>query len=392
MGQFVSPKVIFGTGALSKLADEVRGKGTKAVIITDKVAGKLHADKVVEILKAEGYEVRIFDEVEPDPSLQTARKGAELLSEFQPQWVIGLGGGSSIDAGKLIWVLYERPEFIYAYIPDAINPTTRLNLRKKARYVAIPTTSGTGADVDWSVIITETEAKRKIPFANLEMIPDVSIVEPTLALTQPKGLTAGSGIDVLAHAIEGYTARWANDFSDGLCLQAIKMVFEWLPKAYAEGTNLMAREKIHNAATIAGLGMGNSNTQLAHSLGHTLGIVFRLPHGQVIGVLLPYSIQFNAKVSSEKYALIARLIGIDAKSPEEATEKLITKVKDLAKSLNLPSSLKDLGISREDMEKNMNLLISSARMDPNTATCPRRPVEFFEKLFWYSWEGKDVDF
>ncbi|MFQ6084759.1 MAG: iron-containing alcohol dehydrogenase [Candidatus Bathyarchaeia archaeon] len=393
MRVFLSPKVLFGRDALTKLADEVRGKGSKAVIVTDKIMVKLGlAEKIGGILKDAGYETMIFDEVEPDPSIQLVKRGAEMLGKFQPQWIIGLGGGSAIDTGKAMWILYERPEYMVSYLPEAVTPGMKLGLRRKARYVSIPTTSGTGADVSWCIVLSDTDTRRKIPFSNHEIVPDISVLDPELPLTMPKEITAITGMDVLTHAVEGYVSRWANDFSDGLCLQAVRMTFEWLPKAYHDGEDLEAREKMHNAATIAGLGFGNSNTALAHSLGHPLGAVFRIPHGRAVGIALPYTTQFNAPASAERYAEIARFVGIDARSAKEATQKLVEKMKALLGSIDEPTSLKQIGIHRKDMEENMPHLVSTARLDGSTPTNPRRPTEYFEKLLWHIWEGKDVDF
>lgn len=389
--KFISPKIVYGRDALSSLADEVRGKGDKAAIICGKTVLKLgFVEKVANILKGASYEVLVFDEVEPEPSIQTIKKGARMLSKFQPQWIIGLGGGSSMDAGKAMWCLYERPDLTL----EAITPKEKLGLRKKARYISIPTTSGTGADVTWAMVITDSERKRKVPFANREVVPDITILDATIPAVMPKKLTARTGLDALVHALEGYTSRWANDFSDGLCLQAIKVIFDWLPRAYSDGSDLKAREKMHNAATIAGLGFGNSNTALAHSLGHAIGATFHLHHGEAVSIALPFTMQFNVKESAEKYADIARFVGIDAKSHEEATKKLILKVKNLAKSVGEPLSLKEAGITEEDLEKNIKRLVDLAASDPSVRTNSRRPItnEEMEKLFRYMFEGKDVDF
>jgi alcohol dehydrogenase class IV len=192
------------------------------------------------------------------------KRGAAAMSQYGPDWVIGLGGGSAMDAAKAMWVLYECPDME----PEEINPMIPLGLRQKARLIAIPTTSGTGAEVTWVVILTDTEDRRKLVLGSRENVADIAIVDPALVVKLPPQITADTGMDALSHAIEGYTSAWHNDFSDGLCLKAIQMVFDYLPRAYADGDDKEAREKMHSAATIAGLGFGNSMGALAHAMGH----------------------------------------------------------------------------------------------------------------------------
>ena len=398
MPYFLSPKVIFGKGALKRLGPEIEGKGSKAVIITDKNMVK-YSDKIVEIVKEAGYEVKVWDGAEPDPTIEVAMAGSKILLDFEPHWVIGFGGGSAIDTAKAAWVLYERPDLASTELNRSIVPKAKLNLRQKARFLSIPTTSGTGADVTWVGVLTDTVKKKKIVFAHNDIVPDISVLDTELTLGMPKQLTASTGIDILGHSIEGYTSRQQTDFSDGLCLQAMKMAFEWLPKAYQDGSDLMAREKMQNAATIAGLGFGNSNTGLSHALAHSVGTVFHIPHGRGVGMALPYSLEYitsnpplpNAPDPIERLSFLARFIGIDAKSRQEGIEKLIQKIRDLSREIGEPLSLKEAGITEEQTNEEMDTLVRLGSTDPNMYTSPCEcNEEDLRRLFQGMWEGKEA--
>ena len=340
MRYFLSPKVLYGKGALGRLGSELRGKGNKALLITDKVMVKL-SDKVVEEVRNAGYEVKVWDEAEPEPSVEVARKGSQILHDFQPQWVIGFGGGSALDTAKAAWLLYERPDLADTELDKSVVPKTELKLRQKARFVSVPTTSGTGSDVTWAVILTDTAGHRKMPFANNDIVPDISVLEPEFTIGMPKGLTASTGMDVLGHALDGYTARQQTDFSDGLCLQAIRLCFAWLPKACRDGDDILAREKMQNAAAIAGLGFGNSNISLCHALAHSLGVTFSIPHGRAVGLALPYSLDYissnpplpNTPDPVQRLSDVARFVGIAAGSDRAAVETLIDRIEELKRDV-----------------------------------------------------------
>ncbi len=383
---FNSPEIVFGEDALSYLS-EVEGK--RALIVTDRNMVELgFAERVIVQLKEAGMEVQVFSEVEPEPSLETVKRGAQVALSFKPDWIVGLGGGSCMDAAKAVWVLYERPDME----PEAINPMERLGLRRKARLITIPTTSGTGAEATWAIILTDTEARRKLGLGSRENMADMAIVDPTFTAHLPPQLTADTGIDALTHAIEGYTCTWHNDFSDGLCLKAAKLVFDYLPRAYEEG-DAEAREEMHNAACIAGLGFGNALCALAHSLGHSLGAIFHIPHGRAVGLFLPYTIEFSVRGGGTRYADIARFLGLPAENEEEGAASLVSAIRGLLKRLGQPTTIKELGISQEEFEAQLEKLIENAENDPNTPTSPRIPdAEEFEKLFRYAYEGKAIDF
>ena len=334
--------------------------------------------------------------MEADPTLDIALAASRFLLESNPQWVIGFGGGSAIDTAKAAWVLYERPDLASGDLTKAILPKVKLNLRQKARFVAVPTTSGTGADVTWVAVLTDRAMNRKVVFAHNDIVPDLSVLETNLTLALPKELTASTGLDVIAHAVDGYVSRQQNDFSDGPCLQAVKMAMEWLPVACRDGSNLMAREKMQNAATIAGLGFGNSNTGLSHALGHSAGAVFHLSHGRAIGIALPYSLAYIASHPPipgvpdpvERLAVLARFVGINNPSPRHAVEGFTARIRSIQKEIGEPLSLRDAGITEDRMMQEIDTLVRIAEKDPNMYTTPCEcKGKALRDLFELMWRG-----
>ncbi|MBW2116327.1 MAG: iron-containing alcohol dehydrogenase [Deltaproteobacteria bacterium] len=391
MSYFLSPKVLFGKGSLKRLGTEMEGKGSRAVLITDKTMVR-HTDRLVETVKKAGFLVKIWDGAEQDPSIDVALAGSRVLLDFEPQWVIGFGGGSAIDTAKAAWVLYERPELE----GKPILPKVELNLRKKARFLSVPTTSGTGADVTWVAVLTDTVNQQKQIFAHNDIVPDLSVLDAELTMGMPKELTASTGIDVLGHAVDGYTSKQQTDFSDGLCLQAMKMVFEWLPKACRDGSDLMAREKMQNAATIAGLGFGNSNTGLSHALAHSAGALYHIPHGRAVGIALPYSLEYisstppspKAPDPVERLVTAAKFVGIDAGSDQDRIQRFIEKIRDLEREIGEPLSLKEAAITENQMNEGMDTLVHLANKDPNMFTTPCEcKGENLRQLFRDMWKG-----
>jgi len=379
--------VVTGEGALEYLK-EVEGK--RVLIVTDKVIRKLDfVEKVANYLKEAGMEVKFFDEVEPEPAIETIVKGAEFARKYGPDWFIGLGGGSCMDAAKAIWAIYERPDISV----DGISPLEKLGLRKKARLMCIPTTSGTGSDATWATVITDVKDERKLELASREIVSDIVILDPELPKSMPPKLAADTGLDALTHAIEGYVSQWRNDFSDALAIKAIQIIFKYLPIAYRNPEDKEAKEKMHNAATMAGMSFGNSQAGIAHAMGHSLGAIFHVPHGKSVDLFLSYSIDYSARGAMERYADIARAIGIEAKKDEEAVEKLVEAVRKLDREVGEPASIKELGITRKDFEKRLDDLVNRAANSSCTFMNPRVPdVDDTRKLFIYVYEGKKVDF
>jgi alcohol dehydrogenase class IV len=387
MWWFQSPKIAFGEDSLEALK-ELEGK--RAYIVTDKVIRSLgYVDIVLKYLNEAGFDVEVFDEVKPEPSIEDIIAGAEKLSNFSPDWIIGLGGGSCMDAAKAMWVLYERPDVNLA----DISPLLKLGLSKKARLVCIPTTSGTGSEASWVMVITDERQHFKMELASRELYPDISIVDPKLTLSMPKKLAAYTAIDALINAVEAYVSQWKNDFSDALAIKAAQLIFKYFLRVYENREDEEAREKMHNAATMAGLAYSNSQVGVAHSLGHAFGAIFKIPHGLATGVFLPYSIEFNAKEAAERYRELAEAIGIKAESAEEAVVKLVAAVKDLMKKVELPLSVKEMGIKWEDYLSKLDDLVMKAEMSTCNFVNPRVPTsEDLKRLFIYAFEGRSVDF
>lgn len=388
MWYFVSPYIVFGEGALDALPELVEGR--RALLITDATLVNLGiAGQIQRRLEDIGFQVALFDKVEPDPSLQTVRLGAAKAAEFSPDWIVGLGGGSSMDAAKAIWILYERPDLD----PAEINPFVTLGLRQKARLLTIPTTSGTGAEVTWAIVLTDSDAGRKLGLGNRENVADVAIVDPTLAAGMPPTLTADTGLDALTHAIEGYTCTWANDLSDGACLHATKLIFKFLPQAVADGNNMEARERMHNAATLAGLGFGNALASMAHAMGHTLGALFHVPHGRAVGIFLPYTIEYIARENPERFADLATYAGLGSGDPRALACALATAVRDLCRTCGLPTRVAELGISQASYEARLDILVENAFNDGSMIPVARNPTAGeLRRLFICAYEGTEVDF
>jgi len=294
-----------------------------------------------------------------------------------------------MDAAKAMSAGYERPDIK----AEEINPFTPLGPRKKAKLVCIPTTSGTGAEATWGIVLTVTAEQRKGSFGCRECTPDIAIVDPTFALEMPPGLTAQTGMDVLTHAIEGFTSTWKNDFSDGLCLKAIQLVFQYLPRAFKDGHDMEAREKMHNAACIAGMGFINSMCALAHAAGHSLGGVFHTPHGRAVGLFLPYTIEFIGDVREELWAEIAYSIKLKVPKGKKAAPILADAIRGLARGVKEPLSIKETGISSDSFNNSIEKLVDNAMMDFQLVTTARAPnSEETEKFFRYAYDGKSIDF
>jgi alcohol dehydrogenase len=380
MWTFVSPRIIvYGDDALTFLEGE---KANRVLIVADESMLKLgFVDMVKNSLKAEKIEV--FSDVEPEPSIDTALRCAKLARELQPQLIVAVGGGSVMDVAKAARILMELD-----IDPIAITPFTdlfELGYTKKAKLIAIPTTSGTGADVTWTSVLTDRAEHRKLTPANKEVVPDVTILDYRLVANMPKKLIAGSGFDALTHAVEGIVSLWRNDFSDALCEKAVEIILNSLEKSYLGDAE--ARAKMHIAATMAGLGFGNSQVGLAHSLGHTFGAIFKVHHGVSVGLFLPYVMQFYLKSDArERMDSLARKLGL------ESAERLIDRIFDLMKRVELPTRLSDL-IGREEFEKNLESLVMNTLNDSSLGMSPRIPdYDQTRMIYEYAFEGRRIDF
>jgi alcohol dehydrogenase class IV len=295
-----------------------------------------------------------------------------------------------MDAAKAAWFLYERPDLDLRQL----TVFETLNLRARARIVAIPTTSGTGSEVTLGAVLTDRSEGRKVGLGSGELVPDLAIVDPVFVMELPPRLTADTGIDALTHAVEGYASSWHNDFADGLCLKAIQLVFDYLPRAYENGAkDPEAREKMHNAASLAGLGFGNSLAALAHAMGHALGAAFHVPHGRAVGLFLPYTMQFNAYGDESRYGTVARFLGLPAQDEAQAAASLVAAIRQLYERIDQPTSVRELGISLESYAAAMPHLVDNAENDTQIVAAARVPdFEEMERLFQYAYEGKSIDF
>ncbi len=334
-------------------------------------------------------EITLIDEVEADPSIETVKAGAARMADIKPDWIIALGGGSVIDAAKGMWVHYEHPEID----PESINPIDDLILRAKARLIAIPTTAGTGSEATWAIVLTDSIEKRKLGLGNRAVIPDIAILDPELIRGLPGQITAETGLDALTQAIEGYTSIYANDFCDGLCLQAARLVFEYLPRCCQDGNDMEARTHMQNAACIAGLGFGNSMAALAHGMGHALGGVMHTPHGRSVGLFLPYTIEYSARAGGTRYAPLASYLDLPAGNETEAAAALTEAIRALAREVGQPLTLAEAGIRREAFEAALDQLAMNAMNDSQTLMSVRIPDEAdIKRLFSCAFNGDPVDF
>ncbi|ADL53487.1 iron-containing alcohol dehydrogenase [Clostridium cellulovorans] len=388
MNRFTLPRdLYFGKGSMEQLKNL---KGKKAVIVVGGGSMKKFGflDKAIGYLQEAGIETRLIEGVEPDPSVETVFKGAEAMREFEPDWIISIGGGSPIDAAKAMWVFYEHPELTFDDIKD---PFTIPELRNKAKFVAIPSTSGTATEVTAFSVITDYKTEIKYPLADFNITPDIAIVDSELAETMPKTLTAHTGMDALTHAIEAYVAGLHSDFSDPLAIKAIEMIYDELLKSYNEDKD--AREKMHYAQCLAGMAFSNALLGITHSMAHKTGAVFHIPHGCANAIYLPYVIEFNKKVAAERYADIAKRIGLKGETTDELVDALVKSIRDLNVKMDIPLTLKDYGIDEALFKEKVALISERAIGDACTGSNPRTiTVTEMEKLFNCTYYGIKVDF
>jgi len=388
------PKVYFEKGAtqyLEKMPDISR-----ILIVTDPMMVKLgYVEKVEYYLRkrAKPVYIEVFSDVEPDPSVETVDRGTKMMDEFQPDCIIALGGGSPMDAAKAMWLFYEYPDTSFHSLKQKfLDIRKRIykypRLGRKAKFVAIPTTSGTGSEVtSFAVITDKKDGNTKYPLADYELTPDVAIIDPAYVYSLPKTAVADTGMDVLTHAIESYVSVMASDYTDGLALQAIKLVFQYLEPSFQTGDPL-AREKMHNASTIAGMAFANAFLGINHSLAHKWGGEYHTAHGRTNAILMPHVIRYNAKkptkfasfpkynhfIADERYAEIARMLGLPAKTTEEGVNSLIEAVRKLNRSVGIPESFQELGFDAAAFEAKVDELADRAFEDQCTTANPRMPL------------------
>ena len=410
----VPEKTYFKYGCLPVALAELGEMGKKkAFIVTDKVLFEMgYTNKVTEVLEAQGIQYKIFSDVEPDPTLRCARSGAAEMTNFQPDVVISLGGGSAMDAAKIMWVMYEHPEVNFHDLA-----MTFMDIRKriykfptmgqKAMMVAIATSAGTGSEVTPFAVITDEETGVKYPLADYELTPDMAIVDAELMMTSPKGLTACAGIDVLVHAVEAYVSVMASEYTNGLALEAIRLVFKYLPGAYNEGTtNIKAREKMAHASCMAGMAFSNAFLGINHSMAHKLGAFHHLPHGMANSLVMKEVIKFNATDAPTKqaafaqykypnaawrYAKIADHLGLGGNTEAEKVELLLKAIDELQNKVNMPKTIKDAGVSEVKFFETLDEMVEQAFDDQCTGANPRYPLmKELKEMYITSYYGENA--
>ncbi|MDF2540466.1 MAG: Alcohol dehydrogenase, class [Herbinix sp.] len=391
MARFTLPRdLYYGKGSLEMLKTL---SGKKAIIVVGGGSMKRFGflDKVVNYLTEAGFIVELFENVEPDPSVETVLRGAEAMRTFEPDWIISMGGGSPIDAAKAMWAFYEYPETSFE---DLCIPFNFPTLRQKAKFLAIPSTSGTATEVTAFSVITDYAKGIKYPLADFNITPDIAIVDPELAETMPAMLTAHTGMDALTHAVEAYVSTLNSPFTDPLAIKAIQMVFDYLPDSYKG--DKMAREQMHYGQCLAGMAFSNALLGIVHSMAHKTGAAFstgHIPHGCANAIYLPYVIKFNAKNAAGRYAEIAQSIGLTGATDHELTQKLCDKIDEYNAKLSIPKTLKEFGIQEEEFKEKVANIAALAVGDACTGSNPRTitPAEM-EKLLTCTYYGTEVDF
>ncbi|WP_434999237.1 iron-containing alcohol dehydrogenase [Vibrio scophthalmi] len=364
MNMFKIPESIyFGENAMEALKTL---QGKKAVIVTGGSSMKKFGfiAQTQQLLGEAGIDSLVFDGVEPNPSVQTVVKGAQAMRDFEPDWIIAIGGGSALDAAKIMWCFYEHPHLDFA---DIIPVGSMPALRTKAKFVAIPSTSGTASEITAFSVITDLENHIKYPIVSAHIVPDVAIIDPALPAKMPPHITANTGMDVMAHALEAFASIAANDYSDPLAMRAVKLVFENIEAAYKHGDDMAARDNMHNASTLAGMAFSNVSLGLVHSLAHKIGGEFGVTHGLANAILMPYIIEYN-KQSTDKYAEIEHYLGL---------ESIENELRALNAKLDIPLTFKEITeveISEEAFLAVLDRMSQNAFDDPCTLTNPGTPT------------------
>lgn len=393
MSRFTLPRDVYhGKGCLEELKNL---KGKKAILVVGGGSMKRQGflDKAVGYLKEAGMEVELFEGVEPDPSVETVMKGAEAMRRFEPDWIVSMGGGSPIDAAKAMWAFYEYPETTFE---ELCVPFNFPELRQKAKFCAIPSTSGTATEVTAFSVITDYQKGIKYPLADFNITPDVAIVDSALVEGLPAKQVAYTGMDALTHAIEAYVSTLHSVYTDPLALQAIEMVFDYLPASFKG--NMEARAQMHDAQCLAGMAFSNALLGIVHSMAHKTGAVFstgHITHGLANAMYLPYVIKYNAKeqTAASRYAEIARRMGFGGASEKALINSLCEKINEFNKILGIPATLKDFGIKEEEFKEKIATIAENAVADACTGSNPRAiDPATMERLFTCIYYGTEVDF
>ncbi|MCP1109189.1 iron-containing alcohol dehydrogenase [Ohessyouella blattaphilus] len=393
MSRFTLPRdIYYGKGCLEELKNL---KGKKAIVVVGGGSMKKQGflERTVDYLKQAGMEVKLFEGVEPDPSVETVMKGAKVMQEFEPDWIVSIGGGSPIDAAKAMWAFYEYPDTTFE---ELCIPFNFPELRTKAKFVGIPSTSGTATEVTAFSVITDYAKGIKYPLADFNITPDVAIVDPDLVANLPANQVAYTGMDALTHAIEAYVSTLHSCFTDPLAMEAIEIVNKDLLDSY-KGKEA-ARENVHYGQCLAGMAFSNALLGIVHSMAHKTGAAFstgHITHGLANAMYLPYVIKYNAKNGEalKRYAFIAKRLGLSGESDTELMEALCERIQEMNKELSIPSTLKDFGIVETEFKEKVGEISVNAVADACTGSNPREiDPETMEKLFIAIYYGEEVNF
>lgn len=389
MARFTIPRdVYYGSDAMDEL--KVLKGHKKAIIVTGSnfMIENGSLEKLIGILKENGMQVQVFDKVESNPRISTVYRGAEAMRSYEPDVIVALGGGSPVDAAKAMWVFYENPELKF---DDIKTPFSLPKLRKKAIFVAVGTTSGTGTEVTSFSVITEDDTKIKYPIADFEITPDIAIVDTKIPLSMSKTLTADSGMDALTHAVEAYVATAQTDLTDCLAIKAAQMVFENLADSYYGSAT--ARKNVHVAQDLAGMAFSNALLGIVHSLAHKVGVTYGVTHGRCNAIMLPYVIQYNSVATEARFADIARALGLNGATNKQLTNSLVEAIQKLNGQLDIPLSYKEAGVDEKTFLETVDMLAEAACGDPCTSFNPRdTEFENMKKVLTCCYYGTAVNF
>lgn len=388
MQRFTIPRDVYiGSGAIDRLK-ELQGRRAFIVIGSQRLIKDGTVPKVQTLLREAGIASEVLAGIEADPTVATVKMGAQKMLDYQPDLIIGIGGGSPIDAAKAMWIFYEYPSFTFE---EAAKPFNLPTLRKKARFIAIPTTSGTGTEVTSFSVISDTDSNIKYPIADFNVTPDLALVDTDLVSSMTPQLIANTGMDALTHAIEAYVSTARNPITDALAMRSIEMTARDIIPSY-KGDNA-ARENMHISQCMAGMAFSNAILGIVHSMAHKTGRLFGVPHGCANAIYLPYCIQYNAKTAAPIFADIARRLSLYGQTDAELTDRLVELIRDLRRQMSMPATLQDFGVDEGFFLSQLDSIAEGAVGDPCTGTNPR-PIDpaQMRELFLATYYGKEVDF
>lgn len=388
MNRFTIPRdIYFGENSLDKLK-ELEGKKAALVIGGGSIKKTGNLERIQGLLLEAGIENRVIEGINTEPTVQMVKEGVKVLNDFEPDWVIGIGGGSVMDAAKAMWLFYEHPDLTFE---KAAQPFTLPKLRTKAKYAGIPTTSGSAAEISNLSVITDEKTNIKYPLADFELTPDIAIIDPVMVESMPKHITAYTGMDAFTHCIEAYVAKPCTVFTDALAIEGAAIIKNNLVDSY--NGNQEARKEMHNAQAMAGMSFANAVLGNVHSLAHKSGPTFDIPHGCANAIYLPYVIQFNRTVVPDRFATIAKRLRLEGNTNDELVDALVSYIRNLNTEMNVPNTLQEFGVTEEIFKKHVDEMAKNAVTDPCTGTNPRETsIEQMKQLYVSAFYGKDVNF